>query len=50
MIHIMHMKFVRKTITIKEGQDKYIKRENISLSRLVQSILEKKMKGGNKKQ
>ena len=38
------MNFVRKNISITKEQEKFIKKENINLSRLVQFALDKKIK------
>lgn len=39
-------KYIRKTITIKENQDKYVQDKSINLSRFVQKKLDEEMKKG----
>lgn len=48
MVHysysMIRMKFVKKTISIREDQAEWIEANTISLSRLVQKAIDKRMK------
>lgn len=39
-----NMRYIRKTITITEAQEKWIKDNCINLSRLIQKVIDEKIK------
>lgn len=43
------MEYIKKTLTIKEKQDKWIKDNHINFSRLVQDLLDKEIRKSRKR-